>query len=114
MLDILRHDVRTGPGSGVKLGLTFLGVFTAIFALVAVVSEYTSPYVLCPPLFVAAVMALYIMGQRVSWQKHGKMPPLQRSDMHNVRHWLLNQQIQKSYERRLHPNASRHRGVARV
>ena len=115
MWDILKHDVRSGSGAIMaKLCLAFLLGLAGVFALVVAVEPYVSPLILWPPLVLMLVLGLHAAGRRRLWERYGKMPPLQGLDVRQVRHRLLRNQLNRSYERRLRTNSSRDRGVARI
>ena len=114
MWEVLKYGGRAGGGLSLKLALVLLAMLAGVFALVASVSAFTSPFVLCPVLLLALVLAIRALGRRVEWERYGSMPPLSTADMRRVQHRLLNNHPSRTYECRLRPDASRHRGLARI
>ena len=113
MWDVLKQDARTGATQTGKLVVAGLLALAAIMALSAAIEPYVSPLVLCLPLLLSVILAIRSLGRRRLWDRHGKMPPLQREDIRRVRSKLVTNKMNRTYERHLRDNSGCDRGRAR-
>lgn len=101
-------------GRDATLFIVALGGMVGIGVLAHAMGDRVSPYILVPILVVLLALAMRAIGKRMHWERLGKMPPLQREDIRRVRSKLVKNKTNLSYERRMRPNTSRDRGVARL